>query len=514
MLTGAGAASTLSGRAVRLFAFCTIAALLIYVASTTVGRDIQPFLNLDLTSNPPSPTTTSEQDQIVLPPSSYFPSEAESEAESEAVEQMFCPPINSTRYGYLRDQQITNDNDNDNDNDSDKPPKKKYFIALNLRTVHPILPRLLSTITTVIRHLGPSSCTLSIVEGNSDDLTFPVLSALTPFLENEGIEYHLVRSDIDPSGSNRIGKLAELRNLALEPLLRSPDSYAIYPETETYSPPASQKNERRRRRRQRRGGTVLFVNDILPCPSDLLELLHQRLALNADMTCGMDWRTTGGPPSEPGLAFYDVWVARQISGDTFFDLKPDDPQWRRQNDLLLSHAKTTERYAGGKPFQVFSCWNGGVAFRMDALFPSPSLSAAVASGEEVTSGGRGSSVGGGGGGSGKIGKIESEGLRFRPSGPGECFSGEPQMFCKDLWLRGMGKIAVVPSVNFEYTNEKGKAVKEIKGYVEDWLRLEELGQGSPTIDWLPPPKTVRCLGIGWRNQDWRPWDEPQELLAK
>jgi len=56
-------------------------------------------------------------------------------------------------------------------------------------------------------------------------------------------------------------------------------------------------------------------------------------------------------------------------------------------------------------------------------------------------------------------------IKFRARGPGECFQGEPKLFAKDMWAKGYGKIAVVPSVNVEYSDEATKGIKTLKGYV-------------------------------------------------
>lgn len=54
-------------------------------------------------------------------------------------------------------------------------------------------------------------------------------------------------------------------------------------------------------------------------------------------------------------------------------------------------------------------------------------------------------------------------VAFRRNNPGECYQGEPELLCKDLWYEGCGKIAVVPSVNLEYTDERSMNVKAAKG---------------------------------------------------
>lgn len=186
----------------------------------------------------------------------------------------------------------------------------KYFFALDLRQCAYILPRLLGSIVEAMRFLGPENCVLSIVEGRSDDGTPEVLQALRAELEILGTEYFLEFSNIDTKEGERISRLAELRNMALEPMVRLHD-----------------------RRRYDKNTTVIFLNDVAICMEEILELVYQRIHLGADMTCAMDW--TGGPPSP---AFYDVWISRTLRGESFFYI-PDGGSWdvvsTIQYDLLV-----------------------------------------------------------------------------------------------------------------------------------------------------------------------------------
>ena len=49
-----------------------------------------------------------------------------------------------------------------------------------------------------------------------------------------------------------------------------------------------------------------------------------------------------------------------------------------------------------------------------------------------------------------------------------CPQGEPKSFCKDAWLLEYGKIAIVPKVNPDYSNEASKEMESVKGYVSDF----------------------------------------------
>lgn len=336
-----------------------------------------------------------------------------------------CPAINTTRYGTLKSK-IPSD------------PAIKYFFALNLRQNLPLLPRLIGSIVEAIRFLGPTQCVLSIVEGNSPDGTADVLAALRPALESLGVAYYFESSAIDPSKDNRVVRLAQLRNKALAPLVDLQGKAT----SDT---------------------TVIFLNDVSACSEDILELVHQRKFLGADMTCAMDWTYVGEHPT-----FYDVWIARTIHGDSFFEIPPDG-NWNSAWNLFWNAEETQGRFYTQRPFQVFSCWNGATAFTAQPIL--------------------------------------EKSVKFRAANEtaGECRQGEPQLFCKDLWFKGCRKIAVVPSVNLEYSVEKAKKIKEAKGFTSDIVSKQE--PEGDKIEWqLDPPSMVKCMPT-WENQYWQSWNE-------
>ncbi|KAJ9161271.1 Alpha-mannosyltransferase [Coniochaeta hoffmannii] len=226
--------------------------------------------------------------------------------------------------------------------------------------------------------------------------------------------------------------------MALQPLLDSPSQYG--------------------------NATVVFINDVAICMEDILELVHQRHFLGSDMVCAMDWIYGG---SEQPI-FYDSYISRTIAGDLFFNIPPETASYSFAHDLFWNEAVARTRFEAHRPFQVFSCWNGAVAFTA-----APVVDGKVA-------------------------------FRATAEDKGECFQAEPQLFCKDMWFHGYGKIAVVPSVSLAYTNEDGKRIKEDKGYTSQWI-----GQGAALddlIEWGSPPERVKCMPT-FTDQTWRPWNE-------
>jgi alpha-1,3-mannosyltransferase len=341
-----------------------------------------------------------------------------------------CPQPAVDRYAHLRDPA----------DQSEASPRPRFFFALDLHQCVGLLPRLLGSIVETITFLGPENCVLSIVEGRSEDGTFEVIGELRSNLQALGVKYFFQTSDINPTapGQDRIEALADLRNLALQELFAHPAHYD--PDT-----------------------TVIFFNDIALCMEDILELLHQRRRQGADQTCAMDWTYVGDNPT-----FYDVWIARGMTGDLFFNI-PEDGSWDYAWNLFWNDDKAHARFAAAKPFQVFACWNGVTAFTAKPLLD---------------------------------GRI-----KFRARGPGECFQGEPKLFAKDMWANGFGKIAVVPSVNVEYSDEAAKKIKTLKGYVARHV----VNEGDDwRIEWeTKPPEKVKCMP-DYQHQSFVDWNEGLE----
>ncbi|KAM7203499.1 cryptococcal mannosyltransferase 1 domain containing protein [Rhypophila sp. PSN 637] len=406
--------------------------------------------------------------------------------DNTSIDRMSCPRINTSRYSYLRPAPSMRI-------ETTRDTRRKYIFTLNLHQCVDLLPRLMGSVVEAIRFLGPHRCGVSIVEGNSDDGTLEVLRLLRKELADMGVAFWLSTSSLNPNESpDRIKYLALLRNMALEQVLGTPASYhppitqedmdmarsslqhfkqdddpefdnepphRHIPGTEDPANPALSPD-----------ATIVFINDILPCAEDLLELLHQRILQSADMVCALDYRYTDETDPSDAATFYDVWVARALNGDLFFDIPPSTGGWEHSAHLFSTEPiATRSRFEAGLPFQVFACWNGAVAFAARPLV--------------------------------------QEGTRFRWPMQGECFQGEPQLFCKDLWSAGFGRIAVVPSVNLGYTDMAGRRVKQEKGFVSDFVSKEQESKEMMLIDWQrEPPEKVKCMPR-FKEQTWRSWNE-------
>ncbi|KAE9576466.1 Alpha-1,3-mannosyltransferase CMT1 [Colletotrichum fructicola] len=343
-----------------------------------------------------------------------------------------CPAPNITRYGVLKPV--------------DNTSKRHFFFALDLRQVVDLLPQLIGAVLEAVDIIGPENCAISIVEGISTDGTYETLYRLKAHLDKVGIAYYLQTSSIDSHSGDRIGKLAKLRNLALEPMMAEADRYDSK-------------------------ATIVFLNDVAACTEDILELAYQKQTQGADMTCAMDYHFLRFAPHNGEPSFYDSWISRGINGDTFLpipDRTPKGEQWSDVANMFWNEPYSQDRYLSRKPLQVFACWNGGVAMAGEPFLAKK--------------------------------------LDFRRSYPGECHTGEPTLLCKDLWNLGHGKIAVVPSVSLAYNIQDGRLIKEERGFANSWVAIEHMGE-SVNIPWQDqPPEMVKCMPT-FRNQFWRPWNE-------
>ncbi|KAK3295088.1 cryptococcal mannosyltransferase 1-domain-containing protein [Chaetomium fimeti] len=392
----------------------------------------------------PSATSSGNQPALPLETTALYV-KAIMNIDTATLPHLECPKLDPSRYQQL---QVTNDA---------SEATIRYFFALDLRQCVALLPRLIGSVVEAMRFLGPTNCALSIIEGNSKDGTGEVLAALLPELEALGVTYYFSTTAINPKKGDRITALAQLRNLAIQPLL---DDTSI---TTSPTTPKPQRRTPPKPKYDPATTTIIFLNDVAICPEDILELVLQHTTLNADMVCAMDWTYVGADPT-----FYDVWIARALSGDAFFEIPPDG-SWDSAWNLFWNDEASRARLGARQPFQVFSCWNGAVVF--------------------------------------KAAPVMEGGVRFRRARKGECHQGEPQLFCKDLWFGGYGKIAVVPVVNLEYSDEGGRKIKEAKGYTSRWVGSSDWRDEG--IEWqTDPPEKVKCTAQ-YDNQFFEAWNKTQ-----
>lgn len=207
--------------------------------------------------------------------------------------------------------------------------------------------------------------------------------------------------------------------------------------------------------------TVVFLNDVSVCTDDILELVYQKHHQNADMVCAMDWNNNGA-------TFYDSWIGRSMSGDMFVEV-PQSGSFEFAHNIFWNDNDARAHVDDKLPLQVFACWNGVVAFKAEPLL--------------------------------------LHNLKFRAPYKGECYTGEPTLFCKDLWALGYGRVAVIPSVNVGYNDEQSRGATAKHGYASGNIQRTEHDMALSTeISWKKsPPALVKCQP-DWRHSSWAPWN--------
>ena len=114
--------------------------------------------------------------------------------------------------------------------------------------------------------LGYHNVFVSVYENGSSDQTKALLRIFDALCRSVGLRV-VIRTSLRTRGAfhHRIEYLAEVRNAALAPLQELRDT-----EGEVFH-------------------SVIFMNDVLPCVDDLLELVWQSRRQNAGITCGSDY---------------------------------------------------------------------------------------------------------------------------------------------------------------------------------------------------------------------------------
>ncbi|KAI0027314.1 CAP59-like protein [Vararia minispora EC-137] len=325
----------------------------------------------------------------------------------------------------------------------------KYFFAINLYNSFDIIPDLFATLFRVAAVLGYHNVFVSIYENGSADQTKALLRIFDALTRSVGLRV-VIRTSQRTRGAfnHRIEYLAEVRNAAFVPLHELRDAGNEYFDT------------------------IVFMNDVLPCVDDLLELIWQSRSNNAGITCAADYMFHDdlGTP-----VFYDNWVARDING-TALENAPFEQ--------IIHHADSSERFQHHLPIQVQSCWNGIAVLDPEPFYnPSP--------------------------------------VRFRMAriADGECSASECSLICNDYWEQGYGRIMMVPRVKLAYDSKvydiihpARRNLTAIRGYVRlgglpdnprtdpqdrSWFGPHDrlfTDEESEPLDFKPGPEHVWCWG--------------------
>lgn len=163
------------------------------------------------------------------------------------------------------------------------PSQGPYLFAMNLYNNQLVIPTLAKTLLQLADYLGPDNMLVSVFENGSSDNTTFALAHLAAALSAANVA-HEVLSDprkTDWRYVDRIAQLALYRNFVLRPV------------NSTLPPRGSLDNDEADHQPARRPFEhVIFINDVFLCPTDVLELVHQRTSQHAHAACAMDWRKT------------------------------------------------------------------------------------------------------------------------------------------------------------------------------------------------------------------------------
>ena len=131
---------------------------------------------------------------------------------------------------------------------------------------------------------------------------------------------------INWEGHHRIELLADMRNAGMKPFYDTfPDG--LSPDGKPWT-------------------GVIYYNDVYLSGTHILELMHQHMAQDGDMTCGWD---------HAGKWFYDGWVGRDMSGDLYTPFpvpEEDQPLPQKVRLILASSCQLHERRTASAPAQA------------------------------------------------------------------------------------------------------------------------------------------------------------------
>ncbi|KAL8821921.1 MAG: hypothetical protein Q9191_007215 [Dirinaria sp. TL-2023a] len=209
-----------------------------------------------------------------------------------------------------------------------------------------------TSLLSLTEHLGPKNVYISILESGSWDESKAVLRELDAKLDKLGVRKTITLSESthkdemeQPMGPGwietprgrrelrRIPYLSKLRNKAMEPL----------------------EQERTKKEGKREYSRVIWLNDVVFTPADVIELLNTREGDYA-AACSLDF---AHPPS-----YYDTFAMRDIDG------------WEAASNTFpfFRSRKSRDALVRGDAVPVQSCWNGIAVFDADPFTGIDALS--------------------------------------------------------------------------------------------------------------------------------------------
>lgn len=338
--------------------------------------------------------------------------------------------------------------------------KRILSVVITLHNSARIIPALTRTLTEALTMLQSTHHVyVSVYDDGSEDDTSTALGEMARKLRNMDLQgvwiiSSLLKSDFERD--HRALVLSEIRNAALRPILPFAGN-----------------------------GSIVFMNDIITCPSDLLELVLLRDHLNADAITASDWDILFGANA---LKMYDLWVHRS-DNDTVYP-HPDDSCWPTEPNTSVTWSQHVfsslnpelyESWLTGRPMPMYASWGGMVA--MDAsLFTRQGLrfrSSASTGWINTSSNETGWS------------RLLEDPRYTANDCPG---ASECELLMRDTWAlrNGSAKIALSPQSNTCYTlDDQQRVLAELPITSRMHLPLNE----NDLIDWssTKAPQEVLCI---------------------
>ena len=292
-------------------------------------------------------------------------------------------PAETARYSTLRDRQL------------------QIYIVVNLHDNALILPDFIIQLYKLLQFLDGRRVYVSVYESSSSDQSRTHLILLDRLLDTMPLLGHTIQmgSDHLEPNQHRIDFLASVRNKALEPLNELKQEAPV------------------------KFNKVIFMNDVLYCHSDVLELLFQSVEQQSDITCGLDFDS-----DQRGLGYYDTWVGRDVNGEQL----AKRPLWQHTSD-----SESNSRLSDVLPVQMMCCWNGMVVLNAEPFMLDEPVRFRRDLSQRVSS-------------TAEYNKYMPDKDRGQIPLYKACSESEISTLCKDFRQRGFDKVVVVPRVRFAY----------------------------------------------------------------
>lgn len=343
-------------------------------------------------------------------------------------------------------------------------------VAINLHNSEDILPNMVQQLWMLSEKVPKDALFVVVYESGSTDGTHEWLRVLSEVMRLRGVAHDIVTGgNITRGPEQRIEFLAAVRNAALQNALQLGRRLGTDAHT----------------------GYLVYINDVYFCHQDILNLVNH----GADVACAMDFKRSlnsltherrrgfmvedlsrrfrvpvliakvfarsftmfriwrrwlHGAASIHGslpLLFYDIWVARDITGRKFIRGYP-----------YVVHEPSAQQLAQGLPIPVYSCWNGLVAFKAEPFY---------------------------------------DGLRFRWAGAAECPASECSLLLADLHARGYHNVLVDPLVRVAYSFQDAQDLHSpfVEGLSDGWQSRGSAAADRGPTQALESTHEVECCPL-------------------